>query len=73
MVRTAAEPKYENWKRNIPSTRKNKQAPLGKLLPELAKPWSRLQLHKKKGKLTKRRNQRPHGCKNKIAGTEENS
>jgi hypothetical protein len=36
-------------------SRKNKQAPLGKLLPELTKPWSWPQLHKQEGKLTKKK------------------
>jgi hypothetical protein len=36
-------------------SRKNKQAPLVKLLPELTKPWSRPQLHKQEGKLTKKK------------------
>jgi hypothetical protein len=50
---------------------------LGKLLPELTKPWSRLQLHKQKGKLTKKRNQRqnesnPGAEKIRHAQTEKN-
>jgi hypothetical protein len=71
-MRTAAEPKDVSWKWIILSTKKNQQASSGKLLLELAEPWSRLQQHKRKWKLTKKGTSGlTNGCNDEIAGTED--